>query len=331
MVRDTPAVPPLDLRQALYFLTVARELSFSRAAGRLHISTSALSQQVKALERHLGVQLLVRDTRQVRLTAAGKVFADSCGRLIHDGESAVMQVREVAAVIRGELLLAALHEAEPAFEPFLTQFHAAYPAVNVKLVTCRQAELVAAVRNRTADAGLTWSFMLHGAAGTDDLHWLSVARTDVLAALHPDNPLALCDRVPRGEALRGNAAVLFERSYSPVTFDYVVEQLYGPGCVDPPVREISVTVRAQEAMARNLSATGGLAPLSRPVADLVRGTWVVRPFDPPWHIDACVVWQGDNSSAALITFMAAAAALGALPPDGAAVASHPSPRPAAES
>ena len=319
MASDIPAVPPVDLRQVLYFVSVAHELNFSRAAERLRISPPALSQQVKALERHLGVQLLVRDTRQVRLTSAGEVLARSGRKLLRDGESAVLQARAVAGVINGQLQLAALHEAESTFEPFLTQFHAAYPNVRCNVVSCRHAELLGALRDRTADAALTWSFLLQRAGDSEGLHWRAVARTEVVAVLHPDNPLARADRVPRGERLRGTSVVLFEREYSPTTYDYSLEQLYGEGYPDPPVQQVTVTVRAQETMGRQLSTARSLAPMSLAVAELVRGTWEIRPFDPPWFIDGCVVWERDNSSAALMAFMAAAAAEGVQPHTGPAV------------
>jgi hypothetical protein len=246
------------------------------------------------------------------------VFAHSCHRLLQDAESAVVKARKVAGVINGQLQLAALHEAEPVFEPFLTEFHAAYPGIQVKVVTCRHAELLAALRHGTADAALTWSFLLERAGNSEGLRWMGVAPTEVVAALHPENPLAASSRVPRGEPLRGSPVVLFEREYSPVTFDYAVDQLYGAGYIDPPVRQIQVTVRAQEAMARQISATGGLAPLSRPVAEHMRGRWELRPFEPAWMMDGCVLWRRDNSSAALIAFMAAAAAEGVQPRSGSA-------------
>src|SRR3712207_3666939 len=166
---DIPSVPPVDLRQVLYFVTVARELNFTRAAERLHISPPALSQQIKALERHLGVQLLQRNTRHVHLTAAGEVFARSSHGLLHEGEAAVLEARKTAGLINGKLLLAVLHEAEPAFEPFLTKFHNAYPGIQFKVATLRHAELLAALRNRTADAGLTWSFLLERVGDNDEI------------------------------------------------------------------------------------------------------------------------------------------------------------------
>jgi hypothetical protein len=128
--------------------------------------------------------------------------------------------------------------------------------------------------------------------------------------------------------------VLFERAYSPASFDYAVEQIYGHHVTNAPVIEISVTVRAQEAMARRLATTPALAPLSQPVADLMRDTLTIRPFDPPWFMNGSVVWRRDNHSAPLVAFVAAAAASGnghlgggdesAVRTDGTALAADPS-------
>jgi DNA-binding transcriptional LysR family regulator len=296
----------LDLRRVHYFVTVARELNFTRAAGLLHISAPALSQQIKALERHLGVQLLARDSRHVSLTAAGEVFAEFGRRLLQEGEAAVQMARSAGGVIVGQLSIAVLHDAEPAFEPLLTSFHAAYPGIEVKVSNGRHAEVLASVRHRSADAALSWEFLIEAGGDTSGLGWTTAAPTEIFAGLHVEHRLAASDRVARGEPLRNTPALLFERKYSPVSFDYAVEQLYGPDVNDPPVTEVSVTVRAQEAMARSLTTTSGLTPLTRPVADLLRGTLAIRPFDPPWFVNGCVVWRKDNSSVPLAALLTAA-------------------------
>lgn len=305
---------PLDLRQVLYFITVADELHFARAADRLHISAPSLSQQVKALERHLGVQLLVRNTRHVRLTPAGQRFARSGRGLLSASDLAVAETRAAAGLVAGRLRIAALHEADAAFEPFLTHFHMAYPTVEVSVETMRHSQLLEGLRARTADAALTWSFLLKGAGGGNGIDWFPVASVEVFAAVPPGSALAAHERIPRGVALRETPIVLFEREYSPITFDYALEELVGHDHAAADVHEVSVTVRAQEAMAREVLTRGALAPLSRPVADMVRGALAVRPFDPPWTLDGCVAWQRENSSAALVAFMASAAAAAAQPP-----------------
>ncbi|MCJ8521801.1 LysR family transcriptional regulator, partial [Pseudorhizobium tarimense] len=72
----------MELRQLSYFVAVAEELHFGRAAARMCIAQPALSTQVQALEKHLGVQLLHRTTRKVELTRAGEVFYDRCIRIL---------------------------------------------------------------------------------------------------------------------------------------------------------------------------------------------------------------------------------------------------------
>lgn len=83
----------LEVRQARYFLAVAEELHFGRAADRLGMSQPPLSQAIQQLEKELKVQLLTRSTRSVSLTATGRVFADKCRHLI----AAARHAEDVAA------------------------------------------------------------------------------------------------------------------------------------------------------------------------------------------------------------------------------------------
>src|SRR5687767_12750626 len=145
----------VDVREARYFVAVAEELHFGRAAERLHMSQPPLSQAIKALEHRLGVRLLHRTTREVTLTPAGAVLLDACRELVGASTAADAAVRQAADGQAGELRIGAVTSAfSDPLPRVLDLFQQAHPRVDVHVEEVDTHVAVQAVRRRELDVAL---------------------------------------------------------------------------------------------------------------------------------------------------------------------------------
>ena len=124
----------MELRHVRYFVAVAEERSFTRAAERLSIAQSPLSQQIRKLERELGVELFLRSTRSVQLTHAGTIFYERARYLLSSSDSAAEATRKAALGELGQLSLGFTGSATYELLPALVRaFHARNPNVSLEL------------------------------------------------------------------------------------------------------------------------------------------------------------------------------------------------------
>lgn len=145
----------MELRHLRYFLTVAEELHFGRAAQRLGIAQPPLSIQIRNLERELGVELLRRTKRHVELTAAGRLFFDEAQAIVARADGAVSLARRVQSGEVGRLNVAVAPLAVFTVLPgILRQFRARFPGVEVTLREAVGGDLVWAMEQGEIDAGL---------------------------------------------------------------------------------------------------------------------------------------------------------------------------------
>src|SRR6516165_279584 len=143
----------MELRHLRYFAAVAEDLSFRRAARRLHVSEPALSQQIGDLEDELGLRLFDRNSRRVALTEVGRVFLVGARCALVSVEKAIAQAKEAAAGDRGRLSIGTIAPITYAFLPdALARFRELFPLVEVS---------VSHMDNRTqTDALLNGTIML---------------------------------------------------------------------------------------------------------------------------------------------------------------------------
>ncbi|WP_399096062.1 transcriptional regulator CynR [Streptomyces sp. BBFR2] len=148
----------VELRHLRYLLAVAEQGNFTRAAEELHISQPTLSQQIKQLERTLGVQLLDRTGRTVRLTDAGAVYTDHARRALRDLAAAERAVHDVQDLSRGHLRLGVT----PTFSAYLVgpltaELHARHPGVRLTLAELTQDRIEAALLADELDLGIAFA------------------------------------------------------------------------------------------------------------------------------------------------------------------------------
>lgn len=122
----------MELRHLRYFLAVADTRSFTRAAERLHVTQPTLSHQVKQLESLVGTVLFERSTKDVELTAAGRLFKPYCERILKEIESSALAITELEGLMRGTLRMAVFHSfSHSMLPPIMSEFALRYPGVHV--------------------------------------------------------------------------------------------------------------------------------------------------------------------------------------------------------
>lgn len=180
-----------DFRQLRYFVAVAEELSFTRAAQRLHLSQPPLSQQIQALEADLGVRLFERNKRNVALSEPGRVFLEQARQILAKADEARSQVVQAAAGFSGQLRLA--YTVSVTFHPSLPQallsFGRHAPQVRVILSEMYTEPQFAALLAGELDLGFVRD-LPHHEADARSLRLDEIDREPLLLALPSEHRLA---------------------------------------------------------------------------------------------------------------------------------------------
>ncbi len=187
------------------FCDLVETSSFSRAASLNSITQSAVSQQIRALERHFHVSLIERGRKNFSVTQEGRAFLQASKEILHTFENLGSRIRELQNVVAGELKIATiysigLHE----LPPFLKKFRTLYPDVEVKVDYRRSAQVYSEVLEGNADVGLV-AFPAKRTGLVIEDFW----RDKLVLICHPDHPLAERKRV-RLRDLAGEKFISFE-------------------------------------------------------------------------------------------------------------------------
>jgi len=145
----------VTLQQLTYFVAAVSHGSFSSAAQGLHVAQPSLSEQIRRLERHLGVTLFVRTNRRLMLTEAGRLFLPRAEAALEAAEQAVDSVRSVRTLSGGMVSFGTFSSAHHfLLTDLVTQFRRRYPEMRLRIVGRNSSEVVEAVRDGRLEAGL---------------------------------------------------------------------------------------------------------------------------------------------------------------------------------
>ena len=289
----------IDLRQLRYFIAVAEEMHFGRAAARLHMTQPPLSQTIMALEAGLGAALFARTRRSVALTPAGAALLLEARRILLQAEALPELVRRAACGASGRLTLAFVSTADYNVLPaFLRNFRSHYPQVQIELREATSDVQLKELLQGRVDAGLL-ILPLPDKAQTE-LDCLSVLSEPLILAAPEDLPalqgkasIALAD-------LAEMPLIIFPRRLAPVFHDAILAYF----------RDLGITPRiGQEAIQMQtiiglVSAGMGIALVPQSVSNLKRPGVAYKPLAAatPW-IETGIAWRRDNASPVLQAFL----------------------------
>lgn len=295
----------MELHQLRYFVAVAEEGSFTRAAERCHVAQPPLSRAIRRLEAELGTPLFRREHHRVELTEAGRLLLPEARGLLRGLEQAVGRLR---ALQRPALELGLIEYAThgPGAE-LLRRFRERFPEVPVRthdLFTPAQLE---ALRSSVLDAGLV--VFVPGRGLPPGYAWLPLLEEPLALVLAEHHPLAGEERVSLG-ALEHYPVVAFHPEIAPDPYEAFLEY-----CRRNGVRPLPGSPVQLFRTMLNLVASGhevGVVPLS--VGGVIPRGFVVRPFleEPVARVGLGLVWCAPEPSPSLAGLIAEARALAGL-------------------
>ncbi|SFW79742.1 LysR family transcriptional regulator [Amycolatopsis australiensis] len=213
----------MELRQLRYFVTVAEELHFGRAAQRLHIVQAAVSQQIRKLERELGIDLFDRSPRTVRLTTAGQLFLPEARAVLAAESRAKARIAELTATKSAVLRLGTSNGLGEHLDRVLDRLSALVPRLSVELVSAATEARLDRVRAHTLDATF-----VRGVTAAPELRLIPLWRDRLTVALPAGHPSAATEAVDLAE-LAGLPLRLADRARNAPLHDLMVASCRAAG------------------------------------------------------------------------------------------------------
>jgi DNA-binding transcriptional LysR family regulator len=289
----------LELRQLRYFVTVAEELHFGRAARRLHMTQPPLSQTIMALEQMLGAPLFERNRRGVALSAAGEALLPEARRLLAQSAGLAELVQRAASGASGRLSLAFVSSADySVLPPTLRAYRAEYPQVEITLKEATSDLQLEDLLEGRVDAGLLIPPLPDRAR--QDLDYLPVLREPLVLAAPDGLPALARARAADLRKLAGLPLIIFPRHISPGLYDAILSVFRAAGIT----AEVAQEAIQMQTIVSLVSAGMGLALVPQSVSNLRRPGVAYLPLVQSTPlVETGLAWRRDNASPVLRGFL----------------------------
>jgi DNA-binding transcriptional LysR family regulator len=225
----------MEFRHLRYFVAVAEELSFTRAAAVLHVAQSAVSAQVRLLEESVGVTLLERNSRKVELTGAGRSFLQGAKKVLFDLEEVAKQARRIGRAETGHLAIGFIGAQSHEWMPLvLRRFRQKYPDVEVTLTEMVPSAQLEALLTHRLDLGVVGAIDGKPPSG---LQVECIVQEEPLVGVPSDHALANLPFV-RLPQLKGEGFILTSRENAPSYRSWLGRICHRAGFTPKVVQEV---------------------------------------------------------------------------------------------
>ena len=286
----------MELRHLRYFIAVAEELHFTKAAERLHIAQPPLSQQIQQLEAELKVKLFHRQTkRQVQLTEAGKVFLQEAYQLLVQLETAVALTQRIGRGQTGRLRIGftslVIYDLLPLI---LQEFHAQFQEVELVLRELTTSQQEQALRDSLIDVGFA-----HPPLEDDTLSYKCIHKQTLVVALPSTHSLAQPEQISV-RSLLNEPLIVFPRYLAPGLYDRIMSLFEQENC-QPNITQLAIQMQTIIAL---VSARMGVAITPSSLQNLQRPGVTYRPIvEQVPVIETAVIWQPESLTPILENFL----------------------------
>lgn len=286
----------MELRHLRYFIAVAEELNFSRAASRLHIAQPPLSQQIRSLEAELGVKLFERDKRPLKLTSAGKEFLKEARLVFTQVEQAVRVAQRASRGEIGRLVVGFNSSATQSVLPkILRIFRERFLQVELILRELDSYHQLQSLHNHQIDCG----FLHMQDINDSNISCMSVLQEPLVIALPENHPLALQTIIPL-QALAGESFILPPHHMGQDFYSQVINLCQQAGFHPTVVQE----ARWLQTVLGLVAGGIGVALVPASMQNLQRTGVVYKAVQgETFQIEMVVAWRRDDTSGVLKEFL----------------------------